>query len=660
MNKTLLLLGISLLLIPSVLAQSLYKLENSNIKAVFDNKGSLIQLTNKSTNWDIIYRKELGQSFEMLIPIEQRRFHNITGKEQTVPQIDAHRDRITFIWSNLKSKHLNKELDITFAGTIQLTDNGLIYSGKVTNNSQYTVEYISWPYWGEVSNPDKKQRMVYQGRNHIKELSPFFSEECGYWGVDYPTQINSLPEDAFMLIRNDTQGIYIHSDQNRPTEMVLGSFELIPGYDILNPEKETLDGQLARIQFKANHVTYTSPNTSYSCIPLNINLYEGSWHKGADIYKHSTNKKQKNHIKTFAKEPFIWQKINISNANDLIQYAEKASQCNINALLINNDWYNNGTGNTINQLGEAIDKCKQLGIKIILSLNFSSMPDYRSQRYLSAFEECMVTDPFNLPYDRRILCPLHNNIKKVMNDFLSDNTVMKADGFIINDNNHQAKTFFCFNPNHNHKVPSLTTTGNIELDETFTESLKSHSDKAVFGYGFQDCQNDFYEGYQISSNIANDPIHRYINPYTTILSVIDVRTARRDMNRCIRYRYNMLFDLQFHNNQLDSYPHILQYARQIQQFNERWADYIWNGKFIDTQEAIVTGNDISYSVYEAENGKKAVIVTNNSEKESTTITVKINNHTGKLNMATPEHPSPKACNGTVTIAPQSVTIIVEA
>ncbi|MGN6708862.1 MAG: hypothetical protein ACTHKF_05890, partial [Candidatus Nitrosocosmicus sp.] len=157
MKKILLLMSVTLVYALKGYAQNKIKLENESLLAVFEpSNGSLIKLVNKKTNWNVIYREKLGQSFDMLVPLEWKRFHYIKGTEQAPPKIEVSKNKITFTWSHLKSKIVNRALDITFIGTVSLNNSGLSYSGKVINNdAKYSVEYIGWPCWGEMSIPDK-------------------------------------------------------------------------------------------------------------------------------------------------------------------------------------------------------------------------------------------------------------------------------------------------------------------------------------------------------------------------------------------------------------------------------------------------------------------------------------------------------------------------
>lgn len=650
----------SVLLALSLSAQRYVNLENKNMKAVFDvSNGSLVHLENKQTRWKVISREQLGQSFEILVPLKEKRFHVVKGVEQTKPEVNASPEKIVFTWKSLQSDFVEGNLDITFEGTVALTDEGLEYGGALKNNSSYEIEYVSWPYFGEVSVPDKKQRFVFEHRSDTRELFPMFFNEQGYWGVDYPTQICMLPENSLLLIRNDEQGIYVGSKQAVPSEMLIGSFELIPGYEIQNPLTDEMDGEMVRIQFKANHVVYTKANNSAALVPVQVQLYKGSWHKGADIYKEWKNTLATGTSPDWMKQPASWQKVNISQASDLVNYAKGAKEQGVQVLWVNG-WMRNGENEvgTIDNLANAIGECQRLGVKVVLDVNLTNV-DAHSEWYRDELKNYLITDPFGVPYSRTTVCPMTQQVKDMVEKQLAQNpAIQAADGVFCNDNNHRNKTFYCFSKDHGHKTPELTATGYFEMEQYLADQAKkSNKEYAVLGYGLFDTQSTSNGGYRIPS-VNTSSMQRYLNTDLPLIASVDVRTARQDMNMCLKNRYNICYDLQFYNNKLAAYPHIMTYGNQIETLRKKYADFIWNGEFTDTQGATVSGADLSYAVYKRKSdGKKAVVIVNRSENKASTAKVSVDGRA--LVMASPEKQEAVAFSGNVEIQPQSVVVVME-
>jgi len=640
------------------------KLENDHIMAVFDSSnGSLVKLENKKTKWKVIYREQLGQSFAMLVPLSWKRFHYIDGSEQAPPRIEATGNKITFTWNSLKSKLLDKPLDITFTGIVELTENGLRYSGKVINNdSIHTVEYIGWPYWGEIAIPDTTQRFVCESMHQTKELFPSFANEQGYWGADYPTQSITLPESAFLSIRNDDQGIIGFSEQVVPQELIVASHELIPGWDSnsLNPRLEEMDGQLVRIPFKVNRFTFTSPHQSKDLLPFDLSFYEGTWQKGVDIYKNwkETAMSQPEYT-NWTKEPYTWRYVTVSKAQELIDLAKECKKYNVSVLHVNGwrvpDNQNDVKG--IDGLTSAIKECQKLGVKVVLDLQINAA-DTHSLWYKNELEKYVILNMFGMTTDARMLCPLTQGIADIVeNRYAKNSDLLSADGIIINDNNNSGATFFCFSPEHAHPVPEFVQTGTFNLDKAFTEQIKkTKPGMAVLGYGFLDAQTSFYDGYRADGR--SDRL-RYVNTNTSMITLINERKAREDMNFCLKNRCNICYNFSFIGRELKNYPLIIKYGQEIEALRRKCSNFIWEGEYQAQLGAAVTGENISYAVYKNKDGRKAVIVINNKKDDITKVSVSIEDSNKQLVTVSPDDLEEKAYTGNISIDPQSAAVIME-
>lgn len=646
------------------ISRSPLQLENEHLLAVFDaSNGSLVKLVNKKSNWNIIYRGQLGQSFDMLVPLEWKRFHYVRGVDQSPPEIEATAGKITFTWNSLKSKLLDKPLNIKFIGEVTLTPDGLTYSGKVINNDTHVVEYVGWPYWGEMAVPDKAQRFFCESINQRKELHPNFQNEQGYWGADYPTQSVTLPESAFLLMRNDNEGITGVSEQTVPQELVVASHELIPGWEYDNPTSDVMDGQLVRIQFKVNRLIFTPPEESRELVPFNLSLYEGTWHKGVDVYKGWKREAIKQpDIIDLMKEPHTWRCVNISNAQELVRLAQESKTQGISVLHVNG-WRAADTEDnmqSVDGLVSAIKKCQQLGVKIVLDLHINAA-DKNSPWYNSELKNYVITNLYGMTTDIRMLCPHTQGLISITENKYAKNTVMSAaDGIIINDNNNNGGTFFCFDPNHGHGIPAFIQTGTYNLDRLFAAGVKkANPGTAVLGFGFLDAQTAIYDGYRMGNGFLRQEKHRYVNTQTPIISVIEDRTAREDLNLCLKDKYTICYNFSLLGREPDKYPLIVKYGREIESLRKKYKDFIWDGKFLDTQGARVEGAHLSYSVFQAADGRKGLVIVNNGTDNASTAKVTVEGSNRSLTVASPEKPEGVVYNGSVSIEPLSAIVVME-
>ena len=96
----------------------------------------------------------------MLVPVQGRRNNPVLGIEQKPPRIEhaASSNKVVFTWDNLATKHAGP-VDIQFVGSVELTGEGLIFSGKVINGTTHVVETVSWPCLGEVCRPVGTKRV---------------------------------------------------------------------------------------------------------------------------------------------------------------------------------------------------------------------------------------------------------------------------------------------------------------------------------------------------------------------------------------------------------------------------------------------------------------------------------------------------------------------
>lgn len=219
--KKLLPLFISLIITLAVRAQPTHVLENTALKAVINLKdGSLMGFTSKATAWDILSNSSYGQSFEMNIKLKDGSFYMLNGKSQEPPKVTVNKDELLFIWNGIKAGA--SKVDVIFQGSIKITDKGLIYEGKLTNNSDAVIEQLSWPFIGNISIPEKTEKMLF----HFMTYTTLNAHEL------YPNHSNTgwsnLPEHAFTLIHNNRQGVHLSSLDHKFEEYIRCVYEVLP------------------------------------------------------------------------------------------------------------------------------------------------------------------------------------------------------------------------------------------------------------------------------------------------------------------------------------------------------------------------------------------------------------------------------------------------
>ena len=103
----------------------------------------------------------------------------------------------------------------------------------------------------------------------------------------------------------------------------------------------------------------------------------------------------------------------------------------------------------------------------------------------------------------------------------------------------------------------------------------------------------------------------------------------------------------------------MEYGQKIDALREQYKDFLWDGIYCDELGASATGNYIIHSVFERKSdGKRAVVVLNFSESESSTATVALEGN-GKLKYVTLDNTTPSDFSGTLEVPAQSAAVFFE-
>ncbi len=645
-------------------------LENDKVKVVFDGgNGAMLYLESKAAGWVIMGRECLAQSFELLLPMEGRemtdedkRYNVVKGIEQADPEIESDGSSVTFTWSGLKTEFMKDIADITFVGRVSLTDRGLEFSGHVDNRSKYHIEYVSWPCFGEVSVPDRSQPLYQSTRNDVRELFPRQANQHGYWGVEWPTSTHILPERSFLQVNGSDRGFMIYN-RTYPENLSIPSFELIPGYEIrgVNPYADEIDGEPVRLQFKMNNCVYTMPGESSDLDTVEFVPYCGSWEEGVKIYAADRqpycNVRSEN--AAWMGKPQIWRRAGIENGDDLVRYAEESRRLGVDVLLVSGA-FRNSSGHIVEVGGlcDAIEKCHGLGLKVVLETAWN-LADRHAPGYMDTLRGYVMSDQFiNLPYNYGWLCPASPHVQELAEyEWGTKESLMNADGYMNRDHNNTGHSHLCFDLDHGHRFGEPTINGAMSLDMRMARIFKAEG-KVALGKGFSDYQNDIYDGYEL--NVPDEMFvrHRTLSPDEPMIVKVDVRNARRMLNKAVLYRLIPSYTLDFYDDRLSEYTHIVEYGNMIKAMCCRYEDRIWKADFANHEGASVDGDNLEWSVFVDENGRKSVVVANSGTEDNTFAAISVDG-AGELVYVTPEDEEPAFFGGRITLAPQSLAVIME-
>jgi hypothetical protein len=687
-------------------------LESRILRVSFDrNSGALVGLENRLTGWKIQCRRGLARSFVLFAPMPERHFNPILGGKNALESFTKSPDgkSLTFVWQNLVSEHAGA-LDITLKGIVTLEENGLTFDSEIINRSSLPINSVSYPIVGDLSVPVgdttlTRANLAYAGMQRVP-LWPEFSNERGYFGVDNPIQMVFTPQRPFVLIEAEKQGLYAGAHDISSRELIEWTFELKPGYENsfarTAPSADSISGVPARLEFSVIHYPFAAPGETLSMMRVALQPYVGSWHNGVDLYKEwrSTWFKRPE-APAWAKDVHSWQQLNINSSEDdlrlryedLPNVGRECAKYGVKAIQLVG-WNNGGQdrGNpshdtdprlgTKEELRDAIAEVQKTGVKIIL-FNKYTWADVSTEWFRKELNRYAALDPYGNYYQyqgyryqtptqladintRRfaVMCQNSAGWRSICVREFQKSIDLGAAGILYDEVQHHGDANYCFAPDHGHHVPANIYAGDALLG---TELRKV---AAEFGGDFLFAGEDPYDlelrHYFLSYfriNAGHVPLHRYIDPEAQMMVAASGFNDREMLNACLRYRYVISFEPYNFKGHLHDFPLTMEYGRKVDALRTRYKHYLWEAEFRDTLGAEVTvdGNDYSeYSVFgRPEARHRAVVITNQDQREDITALVRLAGGAGKLVVATPENPDLRTYSGKVEIPPRSAVVLLE-
>jgi len=268
-------------------------LQDGSVLVAFDsNSGALTRLEDKSSNWVLERRPELGVSFRLFAPLPNRRYNPVFGEKQQASEVKKVSDNeVELQWTNLVSEN-GGVLPMALTAEVTLSNGVLTFSATLENDSSLTVETIDYPYLGDLNPPARNALLaaytMKNGQLQPDELHPHFHNEKGYWGVNWPTKMLEPQNTHFCLVQSAHAGMYLgtgrHSDYR-----VQYVFEqhpgVISGVTTLVPPGDEFSGWPVFLQFRVCHFIFAPPHSTTTLSPVTLRCYQGGWRAGAKLFK---------------------------------------------------------------------------------------------------------------------------------------------------------------------------------------------------------------------------------------------------------------------------------------------------------------------------------------------------------------------------------------
>ena len=686
-------------------------LENEQLKAIFDKEdGALLSFTNKRTGWHIENRPELALSFELLVPAPEKRDNQVLGLKQKLDSalVSADKKSITFIWKNLQSERAGV-LNITLVGKVKIDSTGLTFNMDVDNKSPYVIEAVSWPALGDISSANKNKTLsfVQNDYDHIStdELYPYFWNQVGYWGVDYPTKIHGSNQSLCMLLAQNDQGLYMGVHDNSLKELVNCAFQLKPGAGLgdgwggLYPDSIE-SGVVSRLEMKFWHMSFVNPGEKYALSPIVFCPYKGSWHKGWDQYKkwfatwHKTP-----HVPAWAKEVNSWFQLQMNSPEEeyrikytqLVDYARQCAKHKVAAIQLVG-WNNGGQdrGNPSNntdphlgtwqELKEAIAECEKMGVHIIL-FNKYTWVDESTQWYKDELYKYTIKDPYGNHFPakgynyqtitqltglntRRLIpmCQMASEWRNIADKEFQKILDLGASGMLYDECQHHYDANYCWDKSHGHHVPACVFEGDVPLAESFRK-LADAKDPGflITGEALNDFQKNIYCVSYSRQGIWHTAGQKYIDPNGLQMIGVMNFDGRPQINICLRCNYIISYEPYFFKGHLYDFPKTLSYGEKVDSLRRKYTNYLWHGEFRDTLGATVLKGNDRYGLYSVFinhiNNKKAVVVINGDFKSEIEISANLPK-AHRLVLVSPENQLERDYNGGKIKIPSNGAIVI--
>jgi hypothetical protein len=690
-------------------------LENADVRVEFDaTTGALTRFENKRSHWVISQRPEMGESFEMFVPMPDRDYNPVLGARNRVRSAAKSPDgkRLTLVWDNLESEYAGT-LKIRFEGTVTLDGPQVSFSGTIENQSPYTVSSVEWPMLGDLKPPTLTSTLTRSialyGNFYRAPVYPSMPDSAGEYGTNFPIQIANLGGSGlvrYILLESEGQGLYVGNQDTTAHEVVSSTIELRPGYETnyqkTAPQAAAIDGHPVHTILGAVHFPFVNEGESGQLATVALNPYQGDWHNGVDIYKNwKATWFTTPAAPAWVQDVNAWQQIQINSPeddlrtrySDLPRRAEEAAKNGVAAIQLVG-WNRGGQDRdnplfdvdprlgTADELKNAIAAIEKIGVHVILFQKYI-WADITTDWYKSELHNYSAVDPYGIPYQFRgyeYQTPeqLHfMNTRRFapacMNDQRWIDLAAKqfrttldlgATGMLYDEVFHHGGAFYCFSANHGHHSPATFWPGDLKLGARFREMVRNSVGEDHFLFAGED-PYDLEEQYYTLSYFriwpGNVPAERYAAPFRPMMIAINGFDDRESINRALMDRYIMSYEPFFFKGNLNDFGLTLNYGKKVDALRKRYKAYLWDAEFRDTVGAIVTENGKAYgdyTVFRAANGKRAVVLVNDRHDQSAHLTVVVEG-AREFIAVSPEAMEPAFSNGAVTVPARSAVVLIE-
>jgi hypothetical protein len=655
-------------------------LQDDKLLVAFDDQsGALTRLEDKSTDWTIEQRPELGVSFQLNALLPDGGNDMVQGRKQhavEVKKLSEHEIRLQ--WKDLVDNR-GEVLPMTLTADVTLTKGLLTFNATLDNHSSQMVESVDYPFLGDLKAPADAAldaRHMWYGDLKIDNISSSRTIETR--------------QSLFCLIESPDKGIYV--EMQDPTQPYLLKF----AFDPRGSAKSTKNP--VRTEFRAEHVAYVHPNSTMKLAPIVVRCYQGDWHAGVDLYKEwRATWFKPAHLADWIQDVNSWQQLQIDSPEqdfrvpytNLLAYGEECATNDVQAIQLVgwNHWGQDGGDpaqdiepglGTWQQLHDAVAQIQARGVKMILfaKLNWAdlTMPWYTNELYKY---EC--TDPSGKRYEqggysyytptqlagigvhRRAVMDFNDpTYRDIATKEFEKILALGSEGWLWDEVCHHAGVEYSYASGHGYNPPGYIYGGDMPLARQLRAAADKVSKDFLFsGEGPEDWLMQYFPCSYFRINADSVPVCRYIDSQAPLMVAVTGFNDREMLNLILMDRYIISYEPYNFKGHLTDYPLTLDYGKKIDALRRRYKAYLWDAEFRDTLGAKVTGDGpCRYTVFVTAAGKRAVVLVNMDYSKAVTARLDLPNP-GKLVVATPEQPDAVATSGELKIPARSAAVIME-
>jgi hypothetical protein len=682
-------------------------LEDAELRVAFDGfSGALVRMERKSTGWILERRPELGVSFRLFVPLSKRRDNFVLGTRQRAVSVKKISEKqVQMRWANLESEH-GGVLPIAVTGTATLKNGTLSFEATVENNSEFFVEALDYPYFGDFTPPTPDTTVeahhLWVGALSAEEIYPHFVNAKGYWGVRYPTRTIESSQSQFCLLQSGGQGLYVAIHDPKIRYLMEFTFEQRPGtLDWVSsevPKQDEISGQPVHLEFRTCHFLFVHPRSSVTTAPIVIRPYTGDWHAGLDVYREWRETWfQKPHLAAWVQDVHSWLQLQVDGAEqdytipykELVNYGQECAENGVTAIQLVG-WNHGGQDGgdpsldtdpglgTWDDLRNAISQIQANGVKMIM-FGKPIFADMSTDYYKKELYKYEAVDPFGNKYEsggyayttptqlaginqrrRAIMDVCSPAYRQIALKEFEKTVALGASGWLFDEVMQHNGVLYNFAQGHGYTAPGYLFSADIPLVKMFRAAADKVTPDFLFsGEGPGDWLMPYYPlgYYRISASTRH--ALRYVDPFAPLMAAVRGFDARDEINLCLLYRYIISYEPYNFKGHVTDFPLTLEYGKKVDAFRRKHRKFLWDAVFRDTLDATVTSDGSHrYSVYVAKDGKRGVVIMNLEERRPINVTVNLPN-AGSLMTASPEQPEERASGATLTVQERSAAILIE-